>query len=365
MIRLDDNADAPVLKAAWQAYRQAARTLGNPRSPHAAGAHAREALDQARARVAQQLGARPEEIVFTSGGTEADALALHGVLAGHTGAHAITSGLEHPAVRDTLEGLARAGRIELTTLTPTRTGLISAAQVEAALTDRTVLVSIVLACNETGVIQPLGEIARVCRPRGILCHCDAVQAASRIFVNVQTLGVDLLSVSGHKLGAVAGIGALYVRTGITLKPVYPVRTESLAGAMSLAVALEAGPSREERAGLAHLRDHLEAGLADRAGPVEILGRGAPRLANTTCVRFEGLDADGLMMALDLSGIATSTGSACSTGAIEPSPILLSMGLSAAEARCALRFSLARGVRDDQIEHVITTATQLVHKMQAG
>jgi cysteine desulfurase len=370
VIYLDHNADAPVLPEAWRAYADAAADYANPSSLHALGKAAQARLDATRSAIAAALDAEPDEVVLTSGGTEGAAAAVFGVLGAEGGGHVVTSTIEHAAVARTLDQLAAAGRVTLTRVPAGRDGVVPAAAVVAALRPDTRLVTLVLACNETGALQPLAEIAAACRARGVLVHTDAVQAVGRVEVSCHRLGVDALSLSGHKLGAVGGIGVLYWRRGAPAPAPLVVGggqeqgrrsgTESIAGAASLAAALARLPDAAERARLTALRDDLEARLRT-AGGVEVLAAGAPRLCNTSCVRFDGCEGDGLMMGLDVEGVAVSTGSACSSGSVEPSPILLGMGLTSAEARATLRFSLGSVTTSTDIARAAAAATALVQR----
>jgi cysteine desulfurase len=365
VIYFDANAGVPATAAALAAYESAAEVIGNPSSAHELGRRAREVLEEARRSVAAFLGAEPDEIVFTSGGTESDALALTGVLRGSR-AHVVTTSIEHPAVSRTLVALP----LELTVVPAGRSGRVESERFRAALRDDTRLVSVIAASNETGVVQPIDEIGRAARSRGALFHTDAVQAIGRVPVDLAH--VDLLSLSGHKLGAVGGIGALYVRRGVRLEPLLVgggqeagrrATTENVAGAASLAAARAELPNEAERARLASLRDRLEREIAARAGDVESLGMSAPRLPNTTCLRFAGCEGDAIMMALDLCGIAVSTGSACSSGSIEPSPVLLGMGLMPAEAKSAVRYSLPRSATAAEVDRAVDATVDVVQRIR--
>ncbi len=371
---LDHNADAAVLPAALAAYLETARDFGNPSSRHQSGQRALAHLDHARALVARALGADPHEIVFTSGGTEADALALLGVIGDDDGSQVVTSNIEHPAVARTLAGLAEAGRIRLTVVRSEPSGQVNLAKLVAQLTHATRLVSLVLACNETGVMQPVRELAAAARRLGVQVHTDAVQAVGRMRVNVRELGVDLLSLSGHKVGAVPGIGALYVRQGVELSPVVVgggqeggrrASTENVAGAASLAAALALLPDEAQLTAWAARRDQLEQKMLQRVQGVSILGGASPRLCNTSCLRFVGCPGDAIMMALDLDGIAISTGSACSSGSVDPSPILLGMGLTPKEALETVRFSLSPSIGEADVERIVERTENVVARIRAA
>jgi cysteine desulfurase len=373
VIYLDASADAPVLDEAWQAYAEASADFANPSSIHALGRAAHARLELARATIAAALGAEPDELVLTSGGTEGAAAALWGCLGATPGAHVVTSTIEHAAVGRTLERWAREGRIRLTRVAASRHGRVEVADVLAALEPETTLVSLVLACNETGALQPVAEVAAACRARGVSVHTDAVQAVGRVDLDCHALGVDALSLSGHKLGAVGGAGVLYWRGGHA--PPLPLvvgggqehgrrsGTENIAGAASLAAALGARPDAAARARLGALRDRLEARLL-ALGAVEVIAAHGPRLCTTSCVRFAGCEGDGLMMALDLEGICVSTGSACSSGSVDPSPILLGMGLSPAEARQTLRFSLPVSVAEAEVDRAAEVVGRVVTRARA-
>lgn len=328
---------------------------GNASSVHSFGQAARKKLDDAHRQVAAMLGASPEEIIFTSGGTEADNLAVLGVA---QGGHVITTSVEHPAV---LAACARAGSV--TAIPVDSKGLADPDAIRRAIRPDTRLVSIMHANNELGAIQPVEEIARIARENGIPFHSDGVQAAGKLSVNVRDLGADLYSISGHKLYAPKGVGALYVQKGTKLQPLlYGGRherglragTENVAGAAGLGRAaqwiVEHGAQERERE--ARLRDQLEQSILNRIADAHVNGAGAPRTPNTTNIRFDGIDSDALLIALDLRGFAVSSGAACSSGATEPSHVLLAIGLTKLEARSSIRFSLGRGNDGAQVEALV-------------
>lgn len=360
---VDANASAPVLPQAWAAYAEAAADYADPAAPHPAGRAARRRLEDARAAVAAFLHAEPDEIHFTSGGTEADAWAVGSVLGLAPGSHCVTSSIEHAAVARALDALAQTAPgflgpqgpsssgskvsepyARVTRVPVDRTGRVSAAAMGQAMQGSTRLVTLLAASNETGVIQPVADVAAYARAAGAHMHTDAVQAVGRMPVDVRAWGVDSLALAGHKLGAVGGIGALFVRRGIALRLLYPREAvdANVAGAVSLAAALAHQPTAAQLQEMGLRRDAFEAGVLSELSDIEILGADADRLPNTSCIRLQGCAADGVLMALDLQGFAVSTGSACSSGSIEPSPILLGMGLSAREARETVRFSLPMG-----------------------
>ena len=327
---------------------------GNASSIHHFGQIARQKLDAARKQVAAMLGAEPQEIVFTSGGTEADNLAMFGVA---TGGHAVTTTFEHPAV------LAAAAQLDHTLVPVDGRGMVDPDAVRAALRPNTKVISVMHANNEISTIQPIQEIARIAAEAGIPLHSDGVQAVGKIPVSVAGLGVAMYSISGHKIGAPKGVGALYVRKGTSLKAMMfggrhererRAGTENVAGAVALARAAQwiadYGDSENRRQGA--LRDRLEQSILDRIPDTRVNGAGSPRVPNTTNIRFDGIDSDALLIALDLKGFAVSSGAACSSGAPEPSHVLLAMGLSRLEARSSIRFSLGRSNTIEQVDALV-------------
>ncbi|MCW5730712.1 MAG: cysteine desulfurase [Alphaproteobacteria bacterium] len=352
MAYLDYNATAPLRPEARRAMLEAAEAGGNASSVHAGGRRARRMIEEARERVAMLLGARPDEVVFTSGGTEANHLALLGAGADRV----LVGATEHDSVR-----LARA---DAQALPVDGSGQIALEKLDAALTESAgrALVSVMLANNETGVIQPVAEVARVARRHGALVHCDAVQAIGKIAVDLRALDVDFLSLSGHKLGGPQGVGALLVRDGRMLEPLLRgggqefgrrAGTENLPGIAGMAAALAAA-LRDLAAmdTLARLRDGMEARLAALCPELRVWGRGAPRLANTSCLAMPGTLAETQVMALDLAGIEVSAGAACSSGKVRPSHVLRAMGAGEREAREAIRVSLGWASAEDDVERFV-------------
>jgi len=337
----DYNATSPLTAPVREAYLAALEEgYGNASSIHHFGQVAKQRLESARRTLASHLGASSKEIVFVSGGTEADNLALRGIVSARD--HVVVTAIEHPAVLATAAALEREG-IAVTVVPVPSSGIIDAAALERAMRPSTRLVSVIHANNELGTIQPLAEIAKVTRVAGALLHSDGVQAFGKIRVNVQELGVDLYSISGHKLGAPKGIGALYVRKGTPLCAVSwgghhegdrRPGTENVAGAAALAVAAETADWSQVSA----LRDRLEERILQRVRDVHVNGT-APRIPNTTNIRFDGIEGEALLIALDLQGFAVSSGAACSSGSVEPSHVLTAIGLSPREARSSIRFSL--------------------------
>jgi cysteine desulfurase len=329
-----------------------AEVYGNASSIHHFGQAAKLWLDEARRQVAALLGAAPNEIVFASGGTEADNLALFGVFrrSSVSGRHVVTTAIEHPAVLNACAQLEREG-VDVTYVPVASSGVVDPDDIRHALRPGTALVSVMHANNETGTVQPLREIATIVHDAGALLHSDGVQAAGKIPAFVGELGVDLYSISGHKIYAPKGVGALYVRDGIELAPVLfgghherdrRAGTENVPGAVGLGCAAEWMLGHQnEMTSLSELRDYVESAVLDRIPGTRVNCAGSPRVPNTTNIAFEGIDSEPLLIALDLRGYAVSSGSACSSGASEPSHVLKAMGLSREEARSCLRISVGR------------------------
>lgn len=364
----DHNATTPVSPDVLDVFLDALRsTPGNASSVHQDGQRARQRLEQARGQVAALLDAPAKDVVFTSGGTEADNLAVLGAVraaaSGGARKHVVTTAIEHPAVLNACRQLEAEG-VAVTYVKPERDGWINPDAIGAALRPETVLVSVMHANNETGVIQPVGEIARIVREAGgALLHSDGVQAAGKIPTSVADLGVDLYAISGHKLNAPKGVGALYVRKGVKLAPLFfggrheqgrRAGTENVPGAIALGeaarIALE---RRDEQARLAsHVRYRIERRVAGEIPRVMVNGWTAPRLPNTVNISFEGVEGEAMVIALDLRGFAVSSGSACSSGAVEPSHVLLAMGLDASAAKSSLRFSTGLGNTLEQADALV-------------
>jgi cysteine desulfurase len=374
-IYLDYNATAPVAPAVVEAMSRALGEVGNPSSVHAYGQRAKALIDDARARVAALIDADPTEVVFTSGGTEADNFALRGAAdalepAGRR--HVVTTAIEHEAVLNTVKALERRGW-SATRLTTDRTGVVAPDALREALEPETSLVSIMHANNEVGTIQPVAELAAIARGHGAVFHTDAVQSVGKIAVAARALGVDLLSLSGHKFGGPPGIGALWIRRGVRLQPYLTggrqernrrAGTENVPAIVGLGVAAgEAAARVGEAARLASLRDRLEAGILTSVPGTAVNGDPARRVANTSNVGFDGVEAESLLIALDLEGIAVSTGSACSSGSLEPSHVLRGMGLPAPRARSSIRFSLGASTTAAEIDAVLAVLPRLVSRLR--
>ena len=374
---LDHNATTPVDPRVADAMNDAVRgCFGNASSVHAFGQTAKAALDDARGAVAELLGARPNDVIFTGSGTEADNLAIRGVAEAAPAAdrrHLVASAIEHEAVLNTLKALAKRGWT--TTLLPVdSTGVVDPADLDAAVTDRTALVSIMHANNEIGTLQPIARLAEIAHRHGALFHTDAVQTAGKLPIDVTALGVDLLSISAHKFNGPKGVGALWIRRGMRLvAPTTGGRqernrragTENVPAIVGCGVAAELarGKLAAETARLAALRDRLEAGTLERVADATVNGSG-PRVPNTTNISFRGVEAEALLIALDLEGIAVSTGSACSSGTLEPSHVLRAMGLTPRRAQSSIRFSLGLGNTEAEVDRVLDVLPPLVARLRA-
>jgi cysteine desulfurase len=380
-VYLDYNATTPVDPAVLDAMLPfLAENFGNAGSVHSAGQRARAAVDSARESAAALIGAKPSEIVFTSGGTEADNLALFGTVAASRKSrkHIITTAIEHHAILHSCEELARQG-IDVTVV-PVSTardsqGIVDPEEIRGALRPETVLISVMHANNELGTVQPIEEIGRIAAEAGVCFHCDAVQSAGKIPLDVNALGVDLLSISAHKICGPKGAGALYVRTGTKIAPRFygghaerDLRpgTENVPGIVGLGKAAELARKllTEDSARIRSLRDRLETALIERIPTVRRNGDSARRVPNTSNLEFPGAGGEALLIGLDLFGIECSTGAACSSGSTEPSHVLLASGLSYDEARSSLRFSLGRATTASEIEHAIAVIPAVVERIRA-
>jgi cysteine desulfurase len=377
-IYFDHNATTPVHPAVVEAMVAALRDdYGNPSSVHRLGQRAKARLDEARGAVAALIGAEPGEIVFTSGGTEADNFALRGAaeaLEATGRRHVVVSAIEHEAVLNTARALGRRGwRLSIVPVDPR--GVVAPEAVAECLADDTAVVSVMLANNEIGTIQPIAAIAELAHARGALVHTDAVQAVGKIPVDVGALGVDLLSLSAHKFNGPKGVGALWIRRGTRLVPLLTggrhernrrAGTENVPGIVGLGVAARLAREKleGEAARLAALRDRLEAGILARVPGTAVNGGGAPRVPNTTNVSFERVEAESLLIALDLEGVAVSTGAACSSGALEPSHVLRALGLPPQRVQGSIRFSLGLGNTEADVDYVLDRLPALVEKLRA-
>ncbi len=379
-IYMDANATTPLLPEVFEAMRPFwMEHYGNASSIHQQGQQARGAVEQARTAVARFLHCLNSEIVFTSGGTESDNLALFGVLSNETEpAHLITTTIEHHAVLHAAESLAK-NNVEVTFLECTPQGLIEPAALKAALRPNTKLVSIMFANNETGVIQPIAELAAIAHAAGALFHTDAVQASGKLPLDLSAEGplkhVDLLTLSGHKIYAPKGIGVLFVRRNVRLAPMLHggtherqrrAGTENVACIVGLGKALELSSTwlaSDAPDKLAALRDRFEQGILSQIEDTGINGDGASRVSNTSNLYFNHLEAEALVIALDLKGLSVSGGSACQSGAAEPSHVLTAMGLLPARARASVRFSLSRLTTEEEIDEALKIIPTAVARLR--
>jgi cysteine desulfurase len=377
-IYLDHNATTPLAAAAVDRMTAALRDdFGNPSSVHHFGQRAKAVVDDARSAVAALLGVDSSELVFTGGGTEGDNFAIRGAaeaLEATGRRHLIASTIEHEAVLNTLKALGRRGW--KTTLLPVdQSGVVAVDALRQALTDDTALVSIMHANNEIGTIQPIAELARAARERGALFHTDAVQSAGKIPIDGRTLGVDLLSVSAHKFYGPMGVGAIWIRRGLRLLPLITggkqersrrAGTENVAGIAGMGVAAQLARTKmaDESTRLTALRDRLEEGVLRAVPGTAINGGRSPRVANTTNISFDRVEAESLLIALDLAGIAVSTGSACSSGTLEPSHVLKAMGFPPHRTQNSIRFSLGASNTDAHIDRVLAVLPGIVEKLRS-
>jgi cysteine desulfurase len=372
-VYMDNNATSPLLPEVLEAMRPYfIEEFGNASSIHHHGQNTRAAVERARESVAAMLGCRPSEVVFTSGGTEGDNLAIFGLI--KAGDHIITSTIEHHAVLHACKQLEKRG-CQVTFVPVDGRGLVDPTDVKRALKSNTKLISIMMANNETGVVQPVDEIGHIAKEADVYFHTDAVQAAGKIPINVDEIGCDLLSISGHKMHAPQGTGALYVRKGTLIEPLFyggnherqrRAGTENVAGIVALGKAAEvakAGLANGSIARLTKLRDRLQSELVSKLDDVGVNGDSAPRVPTTTNIHFDHIEGEALVIALDLKGLAVSTGAACSSGAIEPSHVLTAMGLPADQARASLRFSLGKQTTSEDIDFALSIIPETVARLR--
>lgn len=375
-VYLDYNATTPVEPEVLDAMLPFfSAEFGNAASIHTPGQKARAAVETAREQVAALIGARPQEIIFTSGGTESDNHAIFGIVesASKTNKHVITSTIEHEAVLNACEALEKRG-VQVSYLTVDSHGQIDPDKLRYAIRPETVLITIMHANNELGTVQSLEEIGRIAKETEVSLHTDAVQSAGKIPIDVNTSHVDLLSISGHKLYAPKGIGALYIRGGTRLRQLlygghhqrgFRPGTENVAGIVGLGKAAEiarkslADDARRE----SDLRDKLQQGLLDRVTQSRVNAGSAPRTPNTTNLLFPGVEGEALLIALDLKGLACSTGAACSSGAVEPSHVLTAIGLPPEDARASLRFSVGRHTTPADIDFALAVVPAAVAQLR--
>lgn len=358
-VYLDNNATTPILPEVFDAMRPYfGERFGNASSIHHHGQETRAAVENAREAVADLLGCSPAEMVFTSGGTEGDNLAICGLIA--PGDHIITSSIEHHAALHACTHLQELG-CELTVLPVDGRCLVNPEDVRRALRSNTKLISVMMANNETGVLQPVEEIGRIAAEAGVLFHTDAVQAAGKIPIDVKRIGCHALTISGHKIHAPQGTGALFVKKGTQLRPMFyggrhersrRPGTENVPGIVALGKAAQialAAFGRGDDRKMAAMRDRLQAGILGRVDEAHVNGDGAARVPNTANIRFDHIEGEALVIAVDLKGLAVSTGAACSSGAIGPSHVLVAMGLDSDQARSSIRFSLGKQTVDEDVD----------------
>ena len=380
-IYLDNNATTPVAPEVAEAMRPyLVEDFGNASSVHWYGQRAREAVEKAREQVARLINAPPAEIVFTSGGTESDNAAVFGAVEGARPRtlsgpkHVITTSIEHPAVLYSARAMERRG-IHVTFVPVDSAGVVDPAEIESSIRPETLLITVMLANNEIGTLQPVEEIGRLAREHHIAFHTDAVQAVGKVPVDVEALGVDMLSLSAHKIYGPKGVGALYVRKGTRLEPFMHgghherdrrPGTENVAGIVGLGTAAELAQRllAEDSSRLAALRDRLEAGIFEGVDGVRVNSHPKHRQPNTLNLTFDGIKGESLVMALDLESVACSTGSACASGSVEPSHVLSALGLSSDQARSSIRLSLGRYNTEADVDVALEVIPRVVERLRA-
>ena len=377
-VYMDANATTPLMPEVLEAMRPYwMEHFGNASSIHLPGQQARTAVDRARETMAEFFNCHEAEVVFNSGGTEGDNTAVFGLL--HPGDHFITTAIEHSAVLQAAERVSQRG-VDVTLVPPQPSGLIDPAEIQRAIRPETRLISVMLANNETGAVQPVEELGRISTEAGVFFHIDAVQGAGKVPIDVRRIGCHLLSISGHKMHAPKGVGAMFVRRGTPVESLLVggsherrrrAGTENVAGIVGLAKAADLAMTTLEDGTIdrvASLRDRLEEELLKLAG-TGLNGAGAdgkpvPRAANTTNLWFDNLEGEALVIALDLKGLAVSGGSACHSGATEPSHVLMAMGLDKTRARASLRFSLLKTATDQDVDYVLSVVPEAVNRLRA-
>ena len=372
----DYNATTPVAPEVLEAMLPCLREgYGNASSIHSFGQEANTLVERARRQVASLLGCKPAEIVFTSGGTEADNLAIFGTVraAGGGRKHVISSVIEHPAVLHACRRLEQDG-VEVTYVRVGSDGVVSPEDIRGELRPETVLISIMHTNNELGTKQPIAEISQIARANGIVFHCDGVQSTGKIPTRVDELGVDLFNLSAHKIYGPKGAGALYIRKGTNIEKIQyggsherdqRPGTLNVPGIVGLgaAAALAEKNLAEEGRRMEALRDRLEAAILERVESTQVNGAGAARVPNTTNIRFDYLEGEAMVIALDLKGVAVSSGAACSSGAVHPSHVLTAIGLSADEARSSIRFSLGKQNDEEQVDRLLEIIPGVVERLR--
>jgi cysteine desulfurase len=376
-VYFDHNATSPVLPEVLEAMLPYFNTsYGNPSSAHRFGREAREAVDRARERVAALLNADPGEIVFTGGGSESDNLALKGYLDAQNGdpRHIVTSAVEHHAVVNSVDRLEELGH-DVDYIGVDDRGNLDVKELEETIGENTAIASFMYANNETGVIFDIPRISSILKKNGVVFHTDAVQAAGKIPIDVKKDGIDLLSISGHKMGAPKGVGILFVKKGIRLVPLIHgghhesgmrAGTENVPSIVGLGMAAEISRMRlsEEMKRLSGLRDRLESGVLNTVPDVSVNGNGSPRLPNTTNLSFHYVEGEGILLGLDLEGIAVSSGSACTAGDLKVSHVLSAMHIDAVVAQGSIRFSLGPDTTEDDVDYVLSKLPPIIERLRA-
>jgi len=375
-VYFDYNATTPVDRRVLEAMLPMFTTVyGNPSSIHEFGREAGKAVEESREKAAELIGAAPSEIVFTGCGTEATNMAIKGVVAASARAkkHIITTDVEHSSVRQTFKRLEKQG-VAVTFLPVSRDGVVDLNEFERAITPDTIIASIQHASNETGVLQPIAEMAAICRERGVLLHTDSIQAVGKIPVSVRQLGVDMMSISAHKFYGPKGVGALYVRTGTRVERCMDggeheggrrAGTHNVAGIVGMARALEIAVSEmpEAMKKMKAQRDRFEQTLMKKLERIHVNGAIGQRLPNTANIRFDGVEGESVLMNLDLEGIMVSTGSACASSSTQASHVLLSMGLTEREAESSLRFSLGKPTTEAEIDYCLEKIPAVITRLR--
>jgi len=378
-VYFDHSATTPVHpQVAEEMYRFLTdNNFGNPTSLHYFGRIARQAVEEAREKVAAAIGAEPREIVFTSGGTESDNMAIHGIAYTNRdrGNHIITSAVEHHAVLNTVKALGKQG-FTVTVLPVDQYGMVSVDEVANAITDKTILITIMHANNEVGTIMPVAEIGRLAKEKGIIFHTDAVQSFGKIPVNVDELGVDLLSISGHKIYGPKGIGALYIRKGTRWRQTLfhggaqerlrRAGTENVPGIIGLGKAAELAMANmaEENKKLSALRDKLIREVRSRFGHVRLTGHPTMRLPNHASFCFEFIEGESMLLSLDMKGVAASSGSACTSGSLEPSHVLLAIGIPPEVAHGSIRLTLGKDNTEEDVDYFLEVMEPIVERLRS-
>lgn len=376
-VYLDNNATTPIRSEVFEAVKPFLTEIwGNPSSIHWAGRNARGPVDDAREQVARFLNASAGEIIFTSCGSESNNLAIKGATSYYAkkGKHIITTRVEHPAVLETCKYLEKNGH-PVTYLTVDRQGMLDLDEYRRAFRDDTVLVTVMMANNETGVIFPIREMAGIARERGVLFHTDAVQASGKVALDVKDLGVDMLTISGHKLYAPKGVGALYARKGVRLENLIHgghqergrrAGTENVPGIIAIGKAAELAHKELPEIGprLLKLREKLEHRLKERISDVQVNGHPTQRLPNTLNMSFFFIEGESILLSLDMEGVAVSSGSACTSGSLEPSHVLLAMNIPAEKAHGSVRFSFGKDTTEEEIDYVIEVLPPIIERLRS-